>query len=108
MTQIQDLLKPVKDEDARLESIAGDLIKGTDAINRDTNKLDLTNNQSAEAQQAKAELKQDANTAEVNDTLEKIKKENNAKKLQVEAQRDALRKNIMEADSDADKQKLLA
>jgi hypothetical protein len=44
MNQIQDLLKPVKDEDARLESIAGDLIKGTDAINRDNDKLDLTNN----------------------------------------------------------------
>lgn len=70
MTQIQNLLKPVTDEDQRLDSIAGDLIKNNDAIIKDTNdKMDLSLDLSSEARQAKMELENLNKQNEVNDMM---------------------------------------
>lgn len=66
MDQLQSLLKPVKDEDERLERIAGAELMQSSAINvgstgtgTDTARSDLNVSMSAEAKQAEAMLQKE-------------------------------------------------
>jgi hypothetical protein len=66
MDQLQSLLKPVRDEDGRLERVAGEELVASSAINHqntgaESQRSDLNISISSEAKKAEVELERDDN-----------------------------------------------
>ena len=112
MDQLQSLLKPVKDEDERLERITGKELMESSAINHagtgaDTSRSDLNVSISSEAKQAEAALQKE-DTKEVDRIQKEIDRQNNAQKMKIAQQREQMQKSLESATNEADRDKLRA
>ena len=112
MDQLQSLLKPVKDEDERLERIAGKELMESSAINHagtgtgsDTARSDLNVSVSSEARQAESALQKE-DTKEVDRIQKEIDRQNAAQKMKIAQQREQMQKSLESASTEADRDKL--
>jgi hypothetical protein len=105
MKQIESLLNPIKDEDARMEIIISQ-IKPEKVIvaTIEDKKIEL----SAEAKKAQAELvKSDEDKKGIAQILNKIDVENEVKRREIENQKEMINRQLQNCNSEDERQRLL-
>ena len=109
MNQVQNLIKPIKNEEERLQRVAGDLIQNLQSVEteprEDDGKLDIEI--SPQLQAAQAELDNGNDKKAVNSMLRDIDKENSDKKLMIAKQREQLKLQISRCTDEDQKSKLI-
>lgn len=104
MDQVEALLRPVRDEEARMKEIAGDInLEAAVNVEEDhEGEIEL----SEEAKRAQQQLDDSSDTSNVAQVMQNIEKENENKKREIERQREEMRKRL-EGNMDEDERRRL-